>query len=77
MAREYLHLFDLAQVRVATICEEASCFLQLCLDLHALVVEDTELRLKTLVLGRFNNHFLGQSRQLCESNKKYSCNTPY
>ena len=60
----YLHLLYLPEVRVLVVAEQTASVLQLRLHLHALVVEDGELRLEAEVVGRLDNHALGQRLQL-------------
>ena len=60
----YLHLLYLPEVRVLVVAEQTASVLQLRLHLHALVVEDGELRLEAEVVGRLDDHALGQRLQL-------------
>ena len=55
-----LHLLDLAQVRVLGVVPLLARLVKLRLQRHRLVVENRELRLQALVLGRLHHHRLGQ-----------------
>ena len=55
-----LHLLDLAQMSVLGVVPLLPGLIQLRFQRHGLVVQNGELRLQTLVLGRFDHHRLRQ-----------------
>lgn len=67
-----LHLLNLPEMRVFAAGQHRASFVELSFDLHALVVQDGELWLQTLVLRRLNDHALWQHRQLTKPHKQLS-----